>query len=340
MLLVGLTTYTFYANAQITLKEADMPKKFQRYALAYVWTDEESNFDATTGGEKAAWDLSSLEYGDDDIDTTRYLGPSETKYQDSFPSANIVFQEDEDGFVMAKSSKDGIEWLGAVFEEDGNTMVLKFDKPFQHVKLPITNTSSHSDESSFIIEQEFGPISFKNETVHKRSYEVTGYGTMKMKDNKDYDVLRLKIIERDSTITTQKSPLGTETSTEVDYEYYYEFWANGFGHPLARVEVDSAHHDSSMLIEVLDMSKTSVGTRRTPEVSVSLYPNPASTTVNVQYSEEGVAVRILDITSKEVVAKNVGMGEIDVTHLQKGMYLVQVLSTEGQAVSVKKLMIE
>lgn len=317
-----------------------MPKKFQRYAIAFVWTDEESNFDATAGGEMANWDLSSIKYDDDDVDTTQYLGPSETKYQDSFPTANIVFQEDENGVIMARSSKDGIEWLGAVFEEDNMTRVLKFDKPLQHVKLPITNTSSHSDKSSFVFEEEFGPISFKSEITFSRSYEATGYGTMKMKDNKEYDVLRLKIIEKDSTVNTQKSPLGTETSTEVTYEYYYEFWANGFGHPLARVEVDSAHHDSSMLIEVLDMSKTSVGTRRAPEVSVSLYPNPASTTVNIQYPEEGVAVRILDVASKEVLARNVGAGEMDVTHLQKGMYLVQVLSASGEPISVEKLMIE
>ena len=342
------STFFLGTQAQITIKQADMPKKYQRYVAATIETDSASNFDATAGGANAVWDLSMVTFQADSLDTISFLRPAEIGYQDSFPSANLVFEEESDGgYIMAQSDENGIKWLGGVFTGDDSSMVIRFDKPLQYIKLPITSTSTHVDHGSFKIVQTMGEPPFQLtitiENTVQRSYEATGYGALKMPNGNSYDVLRLKVVEVDTSKTIVKSPLGSETTTDVEYEYYYEFWANDFGYPLAKIWVDSAYNDTSRVMEILDIENTSLGIEPSiQEMSFSVFPNPTSGQLNVHSPMDGGTVKIYNMAMQEVAvfAPNQTQRQMDVTHLPKGVYVVQLFSASNVPLASEKLVIQ
>ena len=331
------------ANAQITLTQKDMPKRFQQYVMGYIDGDEVANFDATTGGMNGSWDLSGLSISDSNLDTFTFISPNETGFKDSFPTANIVFTEGEDGVIMARVDENGLEYQGAVFEEDDTMMMLKFNDPVQMLKLPLTNGSANIDGGYFGIKESFGEPPFVIEadikTYFNRSYIVDGYGTLKMPDNKDYDVLRLRIVEADSTYSKLTSPFGNETEIDVEHSYYYEFWAEGFGQPLAKIEVDSAHNDTSLYFEVLDMGKTSVGRQTVKTSDFAIYPNPAQDQVFLQGTEQAAQFSVVDIANKEVLRVNANNSAVNISELPSGIYMVQMLSADGSVLGTEKLMV-
>ena len=246
--------------------------------------------------------------------------------------------------IMGKVDKNGIEFQGAVFDDGDTLMVLKFNDPVQILKLPMTNGAANVDEGYFDMNMTFGqpPFSIKFEMKNylKRSYSVDGYGSLKMPDNNSYDVLRLRIVERDSSVTKTISPFGTESETDVSHSYYYEFWANGFGQPLAKIEVDSAKNDSSIYYEILDMGNTSVSRETIKAVDFTIFPNPAQDQVFLQGTEQAAQFSIVDIANKEVKRVNANNSAVNISELPSGLYMVQMLSDNGTVIGTKKLMVK
>ena len=78
--------------------------------------------------------------------------------------------------------------------------------------------------------------------------------------------------------------------------------------------------------------------------SFVVYPNPASGTVNLLFTEsttDTVNVTVTDLSGKTVVSKNVstnGDAMLDVSSLSSGMYFINVKAGEKQ--QTKKLMIK
>jgi len=325
-------------SAQISLDVSDMPALHQRYTKAYI--NQNIQFDATTGGINGQWDVSDIKYDNRQLDTTTLSAPNETEYEKEFPGATIVMNED--GIrMMAKVHKDGIEWLGGLLGEDTIT-VIKFDEPFRFLQLPMTHRDSHADEFSFEMKRDIGPnISMISETTFKRSYEVNGYGSLKMKDGKTYDVIRVKVQEVDSSLFTFKSQWGEQSTTEIDYSYYYEFWAKGFGQPLVRVDVDSTDHSQALNIEILDMEGTSVGLSSiTNNLAPGLFPNPGQNTVEIINANEVSQTVFHDITSKRIHTLSPNQSSLDISHLNSGFYLVHFLDADGKTIGHQKYLVQ
>ena len=80
---------------------------------------------------------------------------------------------------------------------------------------------------------------------------------------------------------------------------------------------------------------------------ISVYPNPANSTITVRYknnvSNKPIAVDLLDIYGGVVIKQYMDRGkqqlEIDVTELAKGLYLVRVVE-KGKVAGVRKVVVE
>jgi len=77
------------------------------------------------------------------------------------------------------------------------------------------------------------------------------------------------------------------------------------------------------------------------ENSVSVYPNPTTGKFTIAFNSElSAEVVLMDITGKEVYNETInGSSQIDVTGLQKGIYLVRILDTTSNKIIIKKLIV-
>lgn len=68
--------------------------------------------------------------------------------------------------------------------------------------------------------------------------------------------------------------------------------------------------------------------------TLKVFPNPAVDVVNVSSKEEIKAVSIMDLSGKRVKAVQT-KGEVNVSSLTKGTYILQVLYTNGSVENTK-----
>ncbi|MCB0736074.1 MAG: T9SS type A sorting domain-containing protein, partial [Bacteroidetes bacterium] len=276
-------------------------------------------------------------YADSMLDTVTFASPSEFEYKDSFPHANLVMVNGEFN-MMARSYEGGIDWYGGVASFDDSVSLILFDEPFHYIKLPLNYLDKNQDSFSFSFTNKLGPN--MNMLVNQnqiRNYIVNGYGKLKMRNQIDYEVLRIKITEVDSTIIAFKTPMGTNETRQMSYSYYYEFWAKGYGQPLLRIEVDSADHSKPINMEILDMEKTSVGLGKIKNEELILYPNPSNGWVKLSSRYKGATVSFYDAWGRKQVNLNQSSEIIDISQLPSGFYSVVVSDYDGTVLCTKKL---
>ena len=72
--------------------------------------------------------------------------------------------------------------------------------------------------------------------------------------------------------------------------------------------------------------------------SISIYPNPTNGAVNISSSDEIISLGVYDLAGKKVSISNDISNFIDVSHLNKGVYIMEFQLQKGQV--TKKLVIE
>ena len=93
-----------------------------------------------------------------------------------------------------------------------------------------------------------------------------------------------------------------------------------------------------------DSSLVGLGNNSKEKVEVKIFPNPASHKCTLEFKEavkKEYTITVLDIEGKTVLSKamNAKLAQLDIAHLAKGTYLVQI-SSGGLRVSAQKLLVE
>lgn len=329
------------AQAQITIEAKDVVNKYQEYYLAYG-DDSTYTFDATKGTKDATWDFSNLVSKVENIDTMIFDIPERSEFKDSFPQANLMVLQDSLIYIFMKRDETGLQWEGLVFGEGDSAQIIPFKDPLQQLKVPMTNGSTFSDEGTFGFTTEFGEppftISITSEQVQTRSYTVDGYGSIDMPGDRSFDGLRLKVIEKDSSVTKIS---GQAPQIEVSYSYYYEFWAKEYGIAMVRLEVDSADHSKAVDVEFLDLDKTIVGISQSTkaDAGLAIYPNPAADLINISHNGNAVSISLFDVSGREVISQSGALKTMDVSSLKPGVYNLRLLSDQDQMLDVERVLI-
>ncbi|MEL6845164.1 MAG: T9SS type A sorting domain-containing protein, partial [Bacteroidota bacterium] len=69
-------------------------------------------------------------------------------------------------------------------------------------------------------------------------------------------------------------------------------------------------------------------------VAVTVFPNPSQGTIHITSNSDVDIYRValFDMTGRMLLAEDFRQNELDITHLPKGLYLLQVATSEGTAV--------
>lgn len=93
--------------------------------------------------------------------------------------------------------------------------------------------------------------------------------------------------------------------------------------------------------EMGDLSGVNENAR--PNSSVSVYPNPAnsSVTVSVKNNQEQVSVSVLDISGRELMQTSFTgeQTQLNISELPAGMYFVRIVSENGEQIGIQRLVV-
>lgn len=180
------------------------------------------------------------------------------------------------------------------------------------------------------------------ETLEIKDINVDGHGSIYLfKDTAS--VLRATVTHTAIEKTNYYSNgylVDSETDTSITYSV--EYWGKDAGMPLLKVEFDDEDHTFPMGVEFTSIPDLPTSVQSKPKSGFSVYPNPASDQVTVTRDSKAPSlIELLDINGKQLISAQMGSNfTFDVSHLEKGIYMVRILDLEGRQSELKKLVIQ
>lgn len=324
-LFIGATTY-----AQFT--QDNSPEIGDGLTL-YVIDSMAPSYENETGAN-ANWDYSGeLGYNDESRNVT-VLDASQAPNATSFP--NAVEAVDVEGFLQTFSSTTATELTGHGFvfnEPSFGEIVAKFD--VDDAKL----YEYPMDENSPAIYDDFeGELQFtlgmpmNSPLTGSLVAQVDGKGTLTLADNSYSDVLRYKLVD---TILTNVATLGDIEIVRHQYEYYDHSQSDLpiFIHASLYVgQQGGVPLSQNTLVMSLEDPAAFVGLAENELEKTAIYPVPANNELNIELPStvEKAKITITDVQGRTVYSttSNQGIKTIDVSNMNKGMYIVNISNEE------------
>lgn len=287
-----------------------------------------------SAGANVTWDYSNIGivYNPQ---TGRYIDPAITPFDTSFPAANVVYEDHfaAGTFHYYATDNNEIKKLGYA----SVLLTAVYDSPYTLYTYPFTYNTVVTD--NFTCTTEVGAI----DLIEQGTWEAEGdaYGTLILPSGTHNDVLRIKI-----TNVFSKEYTGVP---KEDYEITEYLWVTPTSKiPLLKLKIDRRFvggNPTDTLISVLisdDVS--SIDEQSNSFANLKLYPNPASTEINVDFVLQNTSVVRIEVLSadgrlvKQIKAAEHQPGKIRETitidDLTSGLYMVNIIA--GDTMKTKK----
>lgn len=341
-----------FAFSQVTITDNDMPNAGDSIRVSYALSIGAA--DHTLTDTNYVWDYSFLTpSGQERIE---YVAPTAlpfnflsdmavTNYSpDSLP---LIGQLPTDFTDYYKSTSSSFRQVGITFTLPQLTAFaapLIFSSADYVYRFPVNYGNIDSCDAAYSLS--IPGVGFIGQDRHRVNY-VDGWGTL-ITPLDTYQVVRVRsVLDQTDTIsldTTNQTGFSIPRPTEIQYKWL----APGMKIPVLEIDCQVIFNaevvtgiiyqdtlrDSLFQVSVADLNPNA------PLVSV--YPNPASETVNVFYQQKGTGPMefiVTDLAGKIVVSETVkspnstGLKQISLVDLNAGIYFISVVSESGTTVS-------
>lgn len=209
-----------------------------------------------TAGQNIVWDFTTL--APDFTDTTVFLNPSATQGAQYFAAiSNMALRPEDDPNVCLYLNKtnDKVEGVGFWANFQGTEVHPMYtDKPIM-MKFPFSYNSNYKDSAYLTDVVNLGPGQYaKLEMIQLYDIQVDGVGTIKLPNNKTYQVIRDKRTEIQHFNIymgfTQNGPW-TPLQQQKDTVYSYNFYAKNKKWNVASVRVNNFTNNVINRVEYL-----------------------------------------------------------------------------------------
>lgn len=296
------------------------------------------NFVTTTyfapgsAGAGQTWNFSSLT---GTPGTGTYSAASSTPYAASFPSANLAFVN---GTTYAYYNTSASAYQG--YGSYSTSATMPYSNPEDILRFPFALSNTYTDP--FVATFVSGGYTFLREG--STTVTADGTGTITTPSGTYTNVLRVHFVQNYTDSTSIAGNPYVITYNNDQYIWYKEGTHYAIAATYNLVSSAGTFTGGHYLVS------TSLGMEETEEVmnNVSLFPNPASQTVNLNYTLENsseVNISVFNIAGQEVYTEQLieGMAgenhnEINVSLFEKGTYFVRFQSNES--IVTKKLIVE
>lgn len=270
-------------------------------------------------GSNYTWDFTTSDYSiSPGQGLYGFVAPIPAQYGSGYPASSNMREESvfADGEALYEKTTDTL--FITLIGSPGSSNY-RLNPKFPYFVFPM----------SFNQTQAFGQTEYVDTALtqhafwHTQTVKYDGYGTVKLPWGNFSDVKRVAVTTRDSNLIN-----GSVTTTSK-----YFWFQSGGAAPLVRYSSVSLADSVSHLYTIL-MNRNAQGTTGIAETAtskeLSLYPNPATNTLQLGNVPSTATVKVFDVMGKQVISATVNNGAIDVASLANGYYTIAVMDGKMQ----------
>lgn len=312
--LVIMSTYNLVA--QITIDKQNFPEPEDTYPTQTVIIHPNDLpwrlFDTT----KAYFNVDVSNIGTSVADTQRFEKPSLVGGGNDVPSAEFGVSTSF-GNIFFKRNKDTLEIVGISPQIGLQGLVgFEFDKPLAYLATPLTYPDTYRDSAN----SSRNLIVVKVDVKMIESYEVNGYGRMRIPGGKWFDAIRIK--RRYDFVITTKPTFGPE-SVDKGFLVNWEFYSDSVVHSVLRADTRIVNNgqDTQVVFVFSDKSlpvgfdETNVNQKDEREDIIAFYDK-------VQLNGWKGKVQVYGLSGQLVGEGRLdAVKTLDLSHLPKGAYV-------------------
>ncbi len=331
---------TVVSYAQITINQSNIP-----YVGLIAIENVDTVFTGITpgnAGTNQTWNFSSL--ATHSKDTSMFVNPSTLAGFSSFPTANLGVQStgNQNIFAVSNSSSFDILGLNGDFGAPVGIMSVVLNPFKRMITFPATYLTTYSGTYTFQLQFPYSSPPIDSARMSSSvSYvnNIDAWGSITTPAYSNVSSLRQNIREINTTTTYVHltgigwQPMGTPT---VDTSFTYSWWSNTVNYTLAEIQTNG----SGVVTDAKYLSAiyTGVNENISTENVIKIYPNPATTQINVSGITENCYIIIYNIEGQIVLdtfLKSNHAG-INVSKFNNGMYFYNVMNLNGNSVAKGK----
>ncbi|WP_347219928.1 T9SS type A sorting domain-containing protein [Chryseobacterium sp.] len=294
-------------------------------------SEDVSGTSITTGsaGANITWDFSAYT-GTNPVTYTAKACPGEANCF-RFPGANrITSMANIDTHDFSSMTDTEATMLGSYSGPALGDVTATYINPLTEYKFPITYLQQFDDTYEF--NSVSAAIGNTNETGQV-SVSVDGYGTVITPKGTYSNVLRIKRM-RTGTQTFAGSPTPI-TATYTNESYQWLSQADGMVFSFAiNTFVLNGNTNVSKSVSYLDTAVLSTVDLDSKKREFSVYPNPSADFITIASKEGLKKVTVSSVEGKTVLTAG-NSGNIDISKLPKGIYILQGELKNGNVISKK-----
>lgn len=305
---------------------------FIGYGSTHMYMEDDMNpidIDPGPAGTNQSWDFS--DYIGTEEEQLNFIDPEDTPFADSIAGSDINIAisnefEDEAGYAfMHINSSDFILKAFGIMDE-GEPISYSIFEPS-----PTVMTYPFSYGNSFDTEGQM-EISMEEMTMVQKSWstsEADAWGNITTPHGSYTNVLRVKTTTIDSTFMYFSGNLVYEDGyMGIDYAWY------SGNHRSPVFEISGDYDGEFIPWYVHYLIGETVGIEEKLQLSLNVYPNPASSHVSIDIPniKSGLSLRMTDLTGRIVYEApgltNIGKFQFDVSGLAEGIYFIQLFGSD------------
>lgn len=339
-------------KAQITLTLADFGNtSFHAIQANDTLIDTAAIHIGGTGNQ--TWNFAGLH--NHNTDTLQFMTVASTPYSSSFnATANIAFTQSNNPLVYAflNASNSGVNIIGEGLNNGYTTLqtpneAVPLNPPQVYMPFPSTYNSGFSGSSNAVImiDTTFVFSMVTVDSVRIRHFVsdtslIDAWGSVTTPLG-TFPSLRQKYIEHTVDSIDFYVPLLSSWNNaiqQVDSNLTYRWFANGQGFPLVEITMNKAWTQDSSADWIMS-SNTAVPELVSKGSSIVLYPNPASTQINIMNTgNETSYLFVYDVMGRLIntIQLRDKITSLSTTDYAAGLYTYRVLNTDNFPVATGK----
>lgn len=328
-------TITMLGNAQ-QMDQSNEPT-IGALSTLYLCDSFATNMDAVTGSG-VTWDYSTIGGYSGQTRDIEVVDPSLTTYASDFPTSQKTYYVGSNFKNYYASTASQKTSQGFVFTEPTfGDVIAKFDTDEQIVATyPFALGNSIADVFSGTLIYQSGTQT--TTATGNGEAVIDGQGTLMAGASSVPNVIRYKLVDTSYATVSNPFPISLQF-VRNQYEYYDYASSNlpVFVHSTISVSNVGAPNPISEQTLVLSAYAPTgqVGLTEMNKIDFKLYPNPATDKLFVGGISKDAVVEIIDQSGRIVLSTVQGSGYVDISSIDKGMYIVNV--KDGNSVGTQSL---
>lgn len=293
-----------------------------------------STLNAETGASYS-WNFSSLTEAS--TATFDFIEPSNSYWPTAFTNSDLCgIAPEVDGYTFYSVSSSMLETDGLrIIIGPGDTVRADYTDSEVIMNLPATFGNSNTDNFSGTAFAAGSALT----TSGTLSYSIDGYGSLQLPNATYQNVIRYHA-NRSETYSFNGFPAGTTTKEQwIWISADYRFWLL-----LMETISDPINGQSSTVwYQKTPIAVNPTGIADVNDDSFSIYPNPVSTNGTLQLARSlnnDESIQLLDMQGRVVRNISSATSTVSLDGVNAGIYLLNILSNQGQSITTQKLIVQ